>query len=102
VTEGAWQVEDGFFGALLGAVLGIIAPASPPFCFILLTVLLGTIVVLVNRAGTVAGRRRDTLVASVLLLTVLGSIGLCLIGQFKWEYGLWLAGPICAWVVIKF
>jgi hypothetical protein len=97
----SWQVEDGFFGALLGAVLGIIAPASPPFCFILLTVLLATIVVMVNKAGAALGRKRHTLIVGVLLFTVLGAAALCLIGHFKWEYGLWLAGPICAWVAVK-
>jgi uncharacterized membrane protein YfcA len=96
-----WEVEDGFFGALLGAVLGVIAPGSPPLCFVLLTALLTGIVMLLNKVGEATSRQRGPLIASTLVFTLLGSLAFCLIGSFRWEYALWLATPVGAWVLVK-
>ncbi len=101
MVERGWQVEDGFFGALLGAGLGVIAPSSSALCFILLVVLLAAIVLLINKAGVSAGLRRFSLIASALVFIALMCIALYLIGFFEWRYGLWLSGPICAWVLVK-
>ena len=101
MPQAGWQVEDAFFGALLGAVLGVIAPKTPPMCFALLTLLLAGIVVLLNKAGGATGSRRVGLITAALLCTILGCAALCLIGAFAWTHGLWLAIPISAWVLVK-
>lgn len=101
MSEAGWQVEDGFFGALLGAVLGVIAPTSPPLCFALLLILLAGIVLLINRAGKAPWVGCVSLILSALLLTILGCAGLCVMGFFELKHCLWLAGPISAWALVK-
>lgn len=98
-----WRVEDGFFGALLGAGLGCPRPKGPPVGFILLVFLLSGVVVILNRVGETRDRWRQGVRAiGAISLTVLGWLLLCLVGACRWEDGLFVAVPVCAWVGVKF
>lgn len=98
-----WRVEDGFFGAVLGASLGILAPKSPVGGFILLLALLSGVVLLLNRVGATPDRWRQFCRATeAMVLCLLGWLALCLTGVYEWEFGVLFVGPVCAWVAVKF
>jgi hypothetical protein len=102
-TEAKWEVEDAFFGALLGAVFGIIVPQKPWHLFLLLIMLLGGIVVYLKQAFcAVEKTERVLLVVNAFIITIFGSLFFCIIGYFEPSHSLWLTGTIMIWSLLKF
>lgn len=98
-----WRVEDGFFGAALGAGLGIMAPTSPVGGFLLLLVLLSGVVFILNRVGATTDRwRQGCRAIEAIVLCAVGWLALWLIGAAQLEHGLLFNGPVIAWVAVKF
>ncbi|MBM4031932.1 MAG: hypothetical protein FJ291_09120 [Planctomycetes bacterium] len=98
-----WHVEDGFFGAALGAGLGVMAPTSPVGGFLLLLALLSGVVLILNRVGATTDRwRQGCRAGAAIVLCAAGWLALCLIGASKPEHGLLFTAPAIAWVAVKF
>ncbi|MEW6482174.1 MAG: hypothetical protein AB1397_04150 [bacterium] len=103
IIQQGWEVEDAFFGALLGAVFGTVIQNSPWYAFPILVAFLGGIVVCLKEAFQhPKGWKRWEAYGDFSMFTILGSIFLYLLGAFKFSHSFWLIMTIMIWAILKF
>ncbi|HAW50632.1 TPA: hypothetical protein DCX16_06760 [bacterium] len=101
VVQREWDVEDAFFGALLGAVFGIVIHDGKWSTFPLLVIVLGGIVVWLKNAFQFPDELKKWAIGKIFIITILGSISLFLLGDFKFSHSIWLTITISVWVLLK-
>lgn len=102
LIKSEWQSEDAFFGALLGAVFGIVANKQPGALFLLLIFILGLIVVYLKEASLATTQKRKwILIINAFVVTLVGSLFLLVIDYFKFYHCLWFIGIVVIWTLLK-
>ncbi|MEW6102419.1 MAG: hypothetical protein AB1630_01160 [bacterium] len=103
IIQQGWDVEDAFFGALLGAVFGIVIQEKEWYIFPILIAFLGVVVFYLKKHFTLPkGLKRQRAIGKLLMGIILTSISLWISGVFTLHHSSWLGITIIVWVILKF